>query len=427
MAQRTVLVIGGGGREHALSWALARSPQVKQIWVAPGNAGTEWSDPPPAGCVPLAVNDLQGLLAFAQEKRVDLTVVGPEVPLAAGLVDLFREAGQLVFGPTRAAARLESSKAYAKAFMATEGIPTAAYQSFTDYEAARDYLTGLPAPPVIKASGLAAGKGVIVCQSPEQAQAALRQMMVDNSFGAAGREVVIEERLEGPELSLLAFSDGQTARVMPPTRDHKRLLENDQGPNTGGMGAYAPAPDATETLINEAMETIIQPALAGLSRRGHPYVGVLYAGLILTKEGIKTLEFNCRFGDPETQVILPLLETDLVEIMLACIEGRLQQTEIHWRAGACATVVMAAPGYPGSYPTGLPLSGLEEAAAMEEVLLFHAGTARRNGKSVTAGGRVLNVTAVGHSLPAALARAYTAVEAIHFEGVHYRRDIGKLT
>jgi len=438
-----VLVVGSGGREHTLAWALARSPRVEQVYVAPGNAGTTWpSDPSAVGWrpraastnVPISSDDLPELIAFAREQRVDLTVVGPEAPLSAGIVDRFQAAGLRIFGPSREAAQLESSKIFAKAFMRDCDIPTAEYAAFDDYGAARRFLAGFNRPVVVKADGLAAGKGVIVCDDLDQAKAALRRTMLEREFGLAGDAVVIEERLTGREVSVLAFTDGRAVVPMPPTRDHKRVCDGDQGPNTGGMGAFAPAPDVDAALMDEVARTILQPAVDGMAARGTPYSGVLYAGVMLTGDGPRLLEFNCRFGDPETQVILPLLETDLLDILLACAEGWLHAVDVRpgprgavragWRPGACATVVMASPGYPGSYPQGLTISGVEDVAALDDVVVFHAGTAQRNGALVTAGGRVLGVTALGGDLPSALRKAYAGVERIHFEGAHYRRDIG---
>lgn len=432
---RNILVIGGGGREHALAWALARSPRVRHVYVAPGNAGTEWPANPnatglapraSASRVPIAPDDFDALIAFAREHDVYMAVVGPEAPLAAGIVDAFQQAGVPIFGPSQAAAQIEASKAFAKAFMEQTGIPTAAHAAFTDYDAARAYLRQHPAPVVVKASGLAAGKGVIVCETQEEAEAALRMIMVDRAFGAAGDVVVIEEFLQGPEVSVLAFSDGRTVKRMPPARDHKRIYEGDRGPNTGGMGAFAPPPDVDEALLDEIEATILRPAVQGMLERGTPYVGVLYAGLMLTQDGPKVLEFNCRFGDPETQAILLLLESDLLDVFEACLAGRLDETNVQWRDGAAATIVLASPGYPGAYPKGLPIEGVERAAAHENVVVFHAGTARDEaGRLVTAGGRVLNVSAYDADLERALQRAYAAVEEIAFEGMQYRRDIGK--
>ncbi len=416
-----ILIVGAGGREHALAWALKRSSRVGQIYAAPGNAGTEAT----AHNIPLRAEDTRALVNFARERHIDLTVVGPEVPLAAGIVDAFQAAGLRIFGPTQAAAQLEASKAFSKDFMQRHHIPTAAYATFTSYAAAREYISQSDRPLVVKADGLAAGKGVLMCESHEQAEAALKQIMLDSAFGTAGQQVVIEEWLTGTELSVLAFSDGHTVSVMPPARDHKRIYDHDEGPNTGGMGAYAPAPEATPELIEQIRREILQPVIDGMAAEGMPYVGVLYAGLMLTPAGVKVLEFNCRFGDPETQVILPLLEGDLLEILLACVEGRLGEIEIQWKPGVCATVVLAAPGYPDDYPKGLFISGLDKAARHENVIIFHAGTGRIDYQYVTAGGRVLAVSATGATLDAALYTSYAAVRDIHFEGMHYRRDIGK--
>jgi phosphoribosylamine--glycine ligase len=426
MAKLTVLVVGSGGREHALTWALARSPQVKQIFVAPGNAGTAEL----ATNVPIGSSNINELVVFAAENEVALTIVGPEAPLAAGIVDVFQTEDLAVFGPSWEAARLESSKAFAKAFMRQHRIPTAAYETFTDYEAARQYLEqrwgqNETAGVVVKASGLAAGKGVIVCDSVDEAQTALQQIMVERAFGAAGDEVVIEERLRGEELSLLAFSDGRTVVPMLPARDHKPVYDNDEGPNTGGMGAYAPPPGLDQVLVDEVVDRVLQPAVAGMAQRQTPYVGVLYAGLMLTADGPRVLEFNCRFGDPETQVILPMLDADLAEIMLDCIDGRLDANVVRRRPGACAAVVMAAPGYPGQYRKGLPVAGVTEVAASDDVLVFQAGTKQNNGRLVTDGGRVLAVSALGEDLETAVQRAYEGVGQIHFEGAHYRTDIGR--
>jgi|DewCreStandDraft_5_1066085.scaffolds.fasta_scaffold00485_44 phosphoribosylamine--glycine ligase/phosphoribosylaminoimidazole synthetase len=414
-----VLVIGSGGREHALAWKIAQSPRLTRLFVAPGNGGTGEN-------VPIPVGDSDRLVAFAKEAQVDLTVVGPEAPLAEGLVDRFQAEGLRIFGPVRAAARLESSKAFAKAFMTRHGIPTARYAAFSEYYAALRHLLAVDYPVVIKASGLAAGKGVIVPTSLEEAEDALRQIMVERVFGAAGDEVVIEERLTGVEASLLAFCDGKTIVPMPPAQDHKRLLEGDRGPNTGGMGAFAPSPACPPALVAQIARTILQPAVDGLRAEGTPYVGVLYAGLMLTTDGPNVLEFNCRFGDPETQAILPLLDSDLLDILEACVEGRLSEVDVRWREGACACIVLASGGYPHRYEKGHPITGLDAAAALPGVALFHAGTRREaTGQLLTDGGRVLGVTAVGDSLEQALARAYAAAAQIQFKDMHYRRDIGR--
>ena len=426
-----LLIIGGGGREHALAWKLGQSARVDRIFLAPGNAGTAvpaeivLPQLPRISNTALSATDLDQLLRFAQAMSIDLTVVGPEIPLAMGIVDKFQQAGLQIFGPSQAAAQLESSKAFAKQLMHDLGVPTATSHTFTDYETAVSTLRTLPTANgiVVKASGLAAGKGVVVCDTLTEAEAALQMMMQDGAFGDAGAEVVIEERMFGPELSLLVLTDGQTAVPLTPARDHKRVYDNDQGPNTGGMGAFAPPPDVDTALIEQIMQTIIYPVLQGMAERGTPYVGVLYAGLMLTANGPKVIEFNCRFGDPETQVVLPLLQSDLADLMLACVNGTLDAKQVQFHQGACATVVMAAPGYPGDYPKGLPISGLD--ALPEAVQVFHAGTAVHQGQLVTNGGRVLAVTASGADLQTAVSAAYQGVEQIHFEGAHFRTDIGR--
>ncbi len=416
---RTILVVGSGGREHALAWKLAQSGDVDTIYTAPGNAGTGLL----GENVAIAPDDTRELVNFAASVEADLTVVGPEVPLANGIVDAFQASGLPIFGPGRATAELEASKAFAKQFMRKQGIPTGDFAVFRSYEPARDYLAQQPGPVVIKASGLAAGKGVIVCDNLEQARAALQQIMVEKAFGIAGAEVLIEERLQGPEVSVLAFSDGRTIVPMIPARDHKRVYDGDQGPNTGGMGVYAPPPDVDEAFLAEITRTVLEPVVGGMAQQGTPYVGVLYAGLMLTASGPKVLEFNCRFGDPETQVVLPMLKGNLVEILLACVEGRLDPQMVSWYDGACAAVVMAAPGYPGSYPKGMPIRGLD--ALPEETMVFHAGTALEENQIITNGGRVLAVSAWGDDLPTAVDRAYEGVARLHFDGAHFRKDIGK--
>ena len=412
-----VFVIGSGGREHALAWKLAQSPRVEHVFVAPGNGGTDG-----ASRITNAPFNPHSLISAP---RPDLVVVGPEAPLAEGIVDALQAAGVRCFGPTRAAARLESSKVFAKEFMARHGIPTGRAAIFTAYEPALAYLRRSDGPVVIKASGLAAGKGVIVPETPAEAEVALRQIMVERQFGAAGDEVLIEERLTGPEVSLLAFCDGRTVAAMPPAQDHKRVFDGDRGPNTGGMGAYAPAPIAPPALVEELVAAVLRPAVAGMAAEGTPYVGVLYAGLMLTPAGPRVLEFNCRFGDPETQAILPLLESDLLDVLEACVEGALDRVTVRWRDAAAATVVAASEGYPGPYPKGREIAGIADAAALPGAIVFHAGTRRTaDGRLVTDGGRVLAVTGVGADLRQALDRAYAGIRRIHFEGMHYRRDIG---
>ncbi|MDQ7029493.1 MAG: phosphoribosylamine--glycine ligase [Ardenticatenia bacterium] len=431
--RKRVLIVGSGGREHALAWALSRSPRVEQVYVAPGNAGTSWPATPRSGpwapgapCVRVAVaaDDFDALIAMAHQKQIDLTVVGPENPLAAGIVDAFQAAGLRAFGPTRAAARIEASKAFAKVFMARHHIPTARYATFTEFEAALNHVRRVEYDVVIKASGLAAGKGVIVPNTQDEAEAALRRIMVERAFGTAGDEVVIEERLYGQEASVLAFTDGYTVVPMPAAQDHKPIFDGDRGPNTGGMGAYAPAPLITPELLDDIVRTVLQPTVNGLRAEGAPYVGVLYAGLMLTDAGPRVLEFNCRFGDPEAQVILPLLENDLMDVLEACLEGTLDRVAVRWRPGAAVTVVAASEGYPGPYPKGRPIYGVQKAEALPGVLIFHAGTELRGDRPVTAGGRVLNVTAIGDDVRQAVKRAYEAIGHLYFEGMQYRKDIG---
>lgn len=427
--QVNIFVVGRGGREHALAWKLAQSPLAARVWVAPGNGGTAASaarqTTAPIANVPLAEGDFTALVEFAQQEGVGLTIIGPEAPLAAGIVDAFQAAGLRCFGPSQAAAQIEASKAFAKAFMVRHSIPTGRYAVFTDYREALAQLMQVDYPVVIKASGLAAGKGVIVPDSAEEGEETLRQLMVQRIFGAAGDEVLIEERLEGPEVSVLAFCDGRTLAPMPVAQDHKRIFDGDVGPNTGGMGAYAPAPLISPGLLDEIGQTILKPTVAGLQAEGKPYIGVLYAGLMLTETGPKVLEFNCRLGDPETEAILPLLKSDLAAVCRACLDGTLDQLEVQWQVGAAATVVAASEGYPGDYAKGREITGLAEAEALPQVVVFQAGTRRTEaGRLLTDGGRVLAVTGLGDTLQTALERAYAGLERIHFQGMHFRRDIG---
>ncbi|NPV52511.1 MAG: phosphoribosylamine--glycine ligase [Firmicutes bacterium] len=419
-----VLVVGGGGREHALVWKIAQSPTVDKVYCAPGNPGIAEL----AECV--TPGDSVGALAdFACEHDIDLTVVGPEAPLVAGIVDEFKHRGLAVFGPTRAAAMLESSKAFAKDFMARHDIPTAEHRTFNRLDDALrfiDAFAGFEAgrPLVVKADGLAAGKGVIIAENRKDAEAAARSIMAERAFGAAGDRVVIEEFLEGEEVTVLAFSDGATVVPMVSSQDHKRLMDGDAGPNTGGMGAYAPVPAVSEPLRERVLREILAPAVRGMAEEGTPYAGVLYAGLILTVDGPKVLEFNARFGDPEAQVVLPLLETDLISIIEAVLAGRLASSDIRWRKGAAACVVLVSGGYPGRYETGKEIRGLEQLEGLEGVVAFHASTKLAGGRLVTAGGRVLDITALGDCVGDAVARAYEACERVGFEGAYYRRDIG---
>jgi phosphoribosylamine--glycine ligase/phosphoribosylformylglycinamidine cyclo-ligase len=417
-----ILLIGSGGREHALAWKIAQSPRLTRLWIAPGNAGTSQH----GENVPVTAEIGAELVHFAWSNGVDLAVIGPEAPLAAGLADNLRTMRIRTFGPSQAAAQIESSKVFAKAFMERHGIPTGRSETFTTYPEALTYLrqsavVGKPSV-VIKASGLAAGKGVVVADTLAEAETALRGMMVTRELGSAGNEIILEERLSGEEVSLLAFTDGVTVRTMPPAQDHKRLLDGDLGPNTGGMGAYAPAPVCPPEMVEEITRTVLQPAVDGLRAEGMPFVGVLYAGMMLTAEGLRVLEFNCRFGDPETQAILPLLETDFLDIAEACVSGRLHEVDIRWKSGAAACVVLASQGYPSKVVTGKPVSvDLED---QENVFVFHAGTKMQDGKIITSGGRVLGVTGTGEDLNAALAAAYRAVDGIHIEGMQWRKDIG---
>jgi phosphoribosylamine--glycine ligase len=418
-----ILVVGSGGREHTLAWKLAQSPQVNQIFVAPGNGGTAEI----AQNVDISGTDVPSLVDFAKREHIDLTVVGPEAPLVIGLVDAFNEAGLRAFGPTGAAAQLEGSKAFSKRFMIEEGIPSGVGAIFHDYNAALAYLRGQEAPIVVKASGLAAGKGVAVCMTMEEAEEALHKTMVERVFGDAGDETLIEDCLVGEEASLLAFCDGQTVVPMIPARDYKRVGDGDAGPNTGGMGCYAPSPHLPPELIEEAHRRVLQPTIDGMRRRGTPYVGVLYAGLMLTARGMRVLEFNCRFGDPETQVLLPLLENDLVDILLACIKGRLDEIEVRWKPAHTVCVVKASGGYPGSYEKGKVITGVDAANALPDTVVFQAGTKLEDGKLVTAGGRVLAVTSTGASVEEARAKAYQGVACIDFEGAQSRSDIAART
>jgi phosphoribosylamine--glycine ligase len=413
-----ILLIGSGGREHAIAWKVAQSPKLNRLYIAPGNAGTMAL----GENVVVKADDHPAVVRFCREKQVDLVIVGPEAPLAAGLTDSLRDSGIKVFGPSKAAAQIESSKVFSKNFMQRHGIPTASYATFDKLPEALAYLEQINYPVVLKASGLAAGKGVILPESMAEAKTALEAMLIDGAFGQAGSEVVIEERLTGPEVTLMAFSDGVMVRPMVPSQDHKRALDDDQGPNTGGMGAYAPVPVCPPEMIAELVRTTLLPAVEGLREEGSPFVGVLYGGFMLTPGGSRVIEFNCRFGDPETQVVLPLLETDFLDVALACVEGRLKETDVRWRDGAAACVVLASGGYPGKYQTGFPISGLETESP--NTFVFHAGTKVVGEKVVTAGGRVLCVAGWGAGVQEALEAAYVRIRAIQFESMHYRKDIG---
>lgn len=416
-----ILVLGSGGREHALVWKLRQSPRVTEVFCAPGNAGTAQL----ARNVPVKLTDHEALLAFARDERIDLTVVGPDDALAAGVVDFFQKSGQRIFGPTQRAARLESSKIFAKEFMQRHGIPTAQSGCFTDPDEARAFCRRLGCPLVIKADGLALGKGVTIARSADEAARTLYRYMERGQFGEAGRRVVIEEFLRGEECSIHALVDGKSFRLFPGAQDHKQAFDGDQGPNTGGMGTYSPAPVLTAEMLERVRGEIMEPFLRGLASDGIDYRGLLFPGLMITSAGPKVLEFNCRFGDPETQVLLPRLKNDLVSLLEAAIDGTLaQQPALEFDERAAVCVVMASGGYPGSYPGGKEIAGLDGFAEGNEVVIFHAGTrAAENGRIVTAGGRVLGVTALGSDVRAARERAYEAVARIHFEGAHFRRDI----
>ncbi|MBW7474855.1 phosphoribosylamine--glycine ligase [Paenibacillus oenotherae] len=413
-----IMVIGGGGREHAIVWALNKSDKVKQIYCAPGNAGIAEL----AECVPIPVNRFGDLIQFACDNAIDLVVVGPDDPLADGIVDAFEERNIPIFGPRKNAAAIEGSKIFMKDLLKAYNIPTAKYESFTDYEAALAYLRQQSAPIVVKADGLAAGKGVTVAFTIEEAENALREMMVEKVFGESGGSIVIEEFLEGQEMSILAFVDGETVRAMVPAQDHKPVFDDDKGPNTGGMGTYSPLPHIDPALVEDAIENIIKPTAKAMVSEGRPFRGVLFAGLIMTKDGVKTIEFNARMGDPETQVVLPRLKTDLVDIILAALNGRLDAIDIEWSDEAAVCVVAASGGYPGPYPTGQVIKGLDAAKA-QGALVFHAGTAESNGDIVTNGGRVLGIVGCGRDIAEARARAYEAAAVISYEGMHIRSDI----
>lgn len=413
-----VLVVGGGGREHAIVWKLSQSPKIKKLYCAPGNPGIAEL----AECVSIAVSEIEKLADFAKNEQIDLTFVGPEEPLSLGIVNYFKEQGLAVYGPSKEAALIEGSKAFAKELMIKYQIPTAKYAAFTNYEEALDYVRSEGAPIVIKADGLAAGKGVVVAKSLEEAEDALKSMMKDVTFGTAGVRVVIEEFLEGEEMTLLSFVNGSTVKPMVASQDHKPVYDGDKGPNTGGMGTYAPLPHIDSSVTERIIETIVQPTAEAMVAEGVPYEGILYTGLMLTKEGPKVIEYNARFGDPETQVVLPLLETDLVDIVTASLTGELENIVVKWKDKAAVCVIMSSAGYPGPYEKGEVIYGLDQ--VVNPSIIFHAGTAAKDGEIITSGGRVLGVTAVGETLKEARELAYQSVEKVSFNGAHYRTDIG---
>jgi len=416
-----VLVIGSGGREHALVWKIAQSPKVKKIYCAPGNAGIAAQ----AECISIAADDIVQLASFAEHTSIDLTMVGPELPLTLGIVDEFEKRGLKICGPCRSVAMIEGSKIFAKELMERYHIPTASYATFSTPEEAKTYLREKGVPAVIKADGLAAGKGVIIARNLEKAEEAIDAILTRRIFGAAGERIIIEECLKGEEASFMAFTDGTTILPMPSSQDHKPLCDNDEGPNTGGMGAYSPAPVVTEKLQKKIMEEVMVPAVRGMARQGRKYKGILYAGLMIDQDEIKVLEFNARFGDPETQPVVIRMKTDLLIVLEAVALEKLDQISLQWDERPAVCVVMASPGYPEKYQKGIEIKGLERVTGMKDLEVFHAGTAFKDNRVVTSGGRVLGVTALGDSIEGAINLAYQATAQIHWDGVHYRRDIGK--
>jgi phosphoribosylamine--glycine ligase len=415
-----ILIVGSGGREHVLAWKIRQSPKVKELYCAPGNGGiAELAD-----CIDIKADDIVALVQFARHKKIDLTVIGPEDPLVAGIVDAFEQEGFKAFGPRREAAQLEGSKVFAKEFMHDCNIPTAQFHVFDNVEKVKSFITRTMYPVVIKADGLAAGKGVFICKDLLEAEKAVDEIMVQKVFKAAGARIIIEECLEGEEVSILAISDGENYCILDSAQDHKRIFDDDVGPNTGGMGAYSPAPILTEKLRKTIETRIIEPAIRGMQRNGTPFKGVLYAGLMVTSDGPLVLEFNVRFGDPEAQAVLPRMKGDLVEVMLASCEGRLDKVELSWDKQSCVCVVMSSGGYPGEYETGKEITGLKEAGEIKGTIVFHAGTKKSGDKFVTSGGRVLGVTNLGSGLEKAIEQVYKAVDKIKFERCFCRRDIG---
>jgi phosphoribosylamine--glycine ligase len=415
-----ILVVGSGGREHALVWKSRQSPRVRRVFCAPGNAGIAQM----AELVPLAVDDVAALVRFARDERIDLTIVGPELPLTLGIADEFQRHGLRIFGPTRAGARIEGSKAFTKELLRRYNVPTGFFSTFSDADEAARYVAEVGAPIVVKADGLAAGKGVVICQSVKEAEDAIDEIMRTRIYGDAGERVVIEEFLQGEEVSFIGLTDGRTVLPLASSQDHKRAFDGETGPNTGGMGAYSPAPVVTPALHDRIMHEIMEPMVKGLNELKLDYRGVLYAGLIITDSGPKVLEFNARFGDPECQPLMLRLRSDLVEVMEACIDGRLAEVAVEWDARAAACVVLAAAGYPGTYEKGKIIRGLDALRGWQNGVVFHGGTVRRDDSIVTNGGRVLGVTALGATVRDAVTEAYRGVEQIYWDGIHYRRDIG---
>ena len=416
-----VLVVGGGGREHTIVWKLAQSPKITKLYCAPGNGGISGI----AECVPIKAMDLDGIVTFSKENKIDMVVVAPDDPLAAGLGDKLTEVGIRAFGPVKAAAIIEGSKAFSKDLMKKYNIPTAGYMVFDNCSEALEYLDTCSAPIVVKADGLALGKGVIIAQTIQEAKEAVNGMMNDKVFGDAGSRVVIEEFIQGPEVSILAFTDGTTIVPMVSSQDHKRAFDNDQGPNTGGMGTFSPSPLYDKKLADYCMKEIFIPTVEAMNKEGRKFKGVLYFGLMITKDGPKVLEYNARFGDPETQVVIPRLKTDLLDVFEAIIDEKLKEINIEWDDNSAVCVIAASGGYPGKYATGIEINGIDKAEANGETIVFHAGTSCKDGNYYTAGGRVLGVTAVESTMDKAIDKAYAGIAKIQFEGMHYRKDIGR--
>lgn len=416
-----VLVVGGGGREHTIIWKLSQNRKISELYCAPGNGGISSL----AVCVPIKATDIEGIVNFSKENSIDFVMVAPDDPLVAGMVDALQAAGIRAFGPVKAAAIIEGSKSFSKDLMKKYGIPTAGYEVFHSSEGAISYLDTCSAPVVVKADGLALGKGVIIAQSIDEAKAAVKNIMDAKAFGEAGSKVVIEEYIQGPEVSILAFTDGKTVVPMVSSQDHKRVFDKDQGPNTGGMGTFSPSLIYDQKLAEQCMTEIFLPTIEAMNKEGRKFKGILYFGLMITKDGPKVIEYNARFGDPETQVVLPRLKTDLLEIFDAIIDERLSDIKIEWSDNAAVCVIAASGGYPGKYATGLEISGLEAAESQENTIIFHAGTTCTDGRFYTSGGRVLGVTAVEENMDKAIAKAYAGIEKIKFEGMHYRQDIGR--
>lgn len=421
MSKNNILIIGGGSRENALAWKLSQSPKIEKIYIAPGNPGTAKF----GENVKISATDINGLVDFAQKNNINLTIVGPEDPLALGIVDIFQSKGLKIWGPVKAAAQIESSKIFSKNLMRQAGVPTAEYENFSDYDKALRYVKSKGVPIVIKASGLALGKGVTIAETPEQAEDVLRKIFVEKIFGDSGNEVVIEEFLQGREFSTHAFCDGESFKMLPSSQDHKRIFNGNKGPNTGGIGTIAPLPWITEEDMETVSKTIVAPILEQLKKNGSPFTGLLYPGLMMTKDGLKVIEFNCRFGGPECESYMRILKTDLYDIFEACVNGNLADLKIEWENKYACCIILCSQGYPGKYEKGREISGIDKAEALDDIIVFHAGTTAKDNQLLTNGGRVLGVTAIADNLQTALTKAYAAVKLIRFDGMHYRTDIGQ--